>query len=72
MINDSVQAPDHSHSLWNYIDGAALIGGLSSPAWWHTAGEIIGYTGQGLIVFFAVLGGALRCAILIRDLRRGR
>ena len=69
MINDIQTQAQTNHSIWNIIDAVALIGGLTTPAWWHTLDVI----GQGLIVFFAVVGGALRCAILIRDLRnKGR
>ncbi len=62
------QAHGHSASFWNVVDVMAVIGGLSSPAWWH----MLDVAGQAIILFLTIAGGALRLMLLVREWRRGR
>lgn len=63
------QTNAHSyHHFWNFVDAVAVLGGLSSPAWWHS----LDILGQAIILFLTIAGGALRLALLIREWRRGR
>ena len=69
MISDiPSHAHNYSHNIWNIVDVAAVVGGLSSPLWWQSFDTL----GQAVILALTIAGAALRFALLVREWKRGK
>ncbi len=54
--------------FWNVVDSAAAVAAVSSPIWWNYVNSL----GHLALLMIGVIGGALRIALMVRDLRRGK
>lgn len=54
--------------FWNVVDSAAAVAAVSSPIWWNYVDSL----GHLALLMVGVVAGALRIALMLRDLRRGK
>jgi hypothetical protein len=54
--------------FWNIVDSAAAVAAVSSPIWWNYIDSL----GHLAVLLIGVVGGTLRIALMVRDLRKGK
>jgi hypothetical protein len=67
-LNQVERAALGARHFWNFVDSAAAVAAVSSPIWWNYVDSL----GHLALLLIGVVGGALRVALMVRDLRKGR
>lgn len=67
-LNEVGRAAAGARHFWNVVDSAAAVAAVSSPIWWNYLNSL----GHLALLVIGLVGGALRIALMVRDLRRGK
>jgi hypothetical protein len=67
-LDEVGQVAAGARHFWNVVDSAAAVAAVSSPIWWTYVNSL----GHLALLLVGVVGGALRIALMLRDLRKER
>jgi hypothetical protein len=67
-LDEVERAAAGARHFWNVVDSAAAVAAVSSPIWWNYVDSL----GHLALLMVGVAGGALRIALMVRDLRKGK